>query len=197
MPPPQGAAMRDRIASLIAIVLLALVAATSYWYSRSLRSSPEPEAARPPVDADADQVTLIQFDSEGRAKYKLFADRMTHYARTDDMDLVNPRLVSLRPDEPRIEAVSRDAHTDNGGERIRMSGDVVLTRASPAGEPPLRLSTELLLAQPDEDRYWTDRPVRVDRGADSIQAHGMQLDSVARHVEFMSDVVDTIQPQHK
>ncbi|MBV8210723.1 MAG: LPS export ABC transporter periplasmic protein LptC [Burkholderiaceae bacterium] len=189
--------MRDRVASLIAIVLLALVAATSYWYSRSLRSGAAQEAARPQVDADADQVTLIQFDSEGRAKYKLFADRMTHYARNDDMDLVNPHLVSLRPDEPRIEAVAREAHADNDGEQIRLSGDVVLTRASPAGEPPLRVTTELLLAQPDEDRYWTDRAVLVDRGADSIRALGMQLDSVARHIEFMADVVDTIQPQHK
>jgi lipopolysaccharide export system protein LptC len=189
--------MRDRIASVIAIVLLALVAATSYWYSRSLRLEAPAEAARPKVDADADEVTLVQFDSSGRAKYKLFAERMTHYVQTDDIDLVRPHLVSLRPDEPRVEAVARLAHMENDGERIRLSGDVVLTRASPPGQPPLRISTQMLLALPDRDRYSTDLPVVVDRGADSIRARGMDLDNIARRVEFFADVVDTIAPQRK
>ncbi len=187
--------MRDRIASVIAIVLLALVAAISYRYSRSLQTGTPAELARPKVDADADEVTLIQFDSVGRAKYKLFADRMTHYAQTDDVDLVKPRLVSLRPDQPRVEAVAQLARMENDGERIRLSGDVVLTRASPPGRPPLRVSTEMLLALPDLDRYWTDRPVLVDRGPDSIQAHGMELDNIAQRVQFLADVVDTITPQ--
>ncbi|TMH74010.1 MAG: LPS export ABC transporter periplasmic protein LptC [Betaproteobacteria bacterium] len=187
--------MRDRIASVIAIVLLALVAAISYRYSRSLQTGTPAELARPKVDADADGVTLIQFDSVGRAKYKLFADRMTHYAQTDDVDLVKPRLVSLRPDQPRVEAVAQLARMENDGERIRLSGDVVLTRASPPGRPPLRVSTEMLLALPDLDRYWTDRPVLVDRGPDSIQAHGMELDNIAQRVQFLADVVDTITPQ--
>jgi len=187
--------MRDRIASVIAILLLALVAGTSYWYSRSLQTGPATVVVHPKVDADADRVTLIQFDSLGRAKYKLFADRMTHYARTDDVDLVSPHLVSLRPDEPRTEAVAQLAHMENGGERIRLSGEVVLTRASPPGEPPLRVSTEMLLALPDQDRYWTDRPVLVDHGRDSIQAHGMQLDNITRRAEFLADVVDTIAPR--
>ncbi len=188
--------MRDRIASVIAIVLLAMVTATSYWYSRSLQSGPAgPEVARPSVDADAEQVTLVQFDSLGRAKFKLFADRMTHYARNDDADLVNPRLVSLRPDQPRVEAVARAARVENAGEKIRLSGDVLLTRASPGGQPPLRVSTQVLMAWPDLDRYSTDQPVLVDRGADTIRARGMQLDNIAQRVDFLADVTDTISPQ--
>jgi lipopolysaccharide export system protein LptC len=189
--------MRDRVATVIAIALLALVAATSYWYSRSLQTGTAAAAAHPMVDADADRVTLVQFDSVGRAKFKLFADRMTHYAATDNVDLVRPRLVSLRPDQPRVEAVAKLAHMENDGERIRLSGDVVLTRESSPGLPPLRVSTEMLLALPDLDRYSTDRPVLVDRGADSIQAHGMELDNIARRVEFLADVVDTIAPTRK
>jgi len=190
--------MRDRIASVIAILLLALVAAVSYWYSRSLQSGLRgPEAPRPRIDADGDGITLMQFDSAGRAKYKLFAERMTHYALTDDVDLISPRLVSLRPDQPRVEAVAQLAHVENDGERIRMSGDVVLTRASPPGQAPLKVSTQVLIALPDQDRYSTDQPVLVDRGADSIRARGMDLDNIAQRVEFLADVVDTITPRKK
>lgn len=190
--------MRDRVASVIAIVLLALVAAISYWYSRSLQSGAQgAETARPKVDADADTITLIQFDSVGRAKYKLFSDRMTHYVQTDDVDLINPRLFSLRPDQPRVEAVALLGHVENDGERIRLSGDVVLTRDSPGGQPPLRISTQRLLVLPDRDRYSTELPVVVERGADSIRATGMDLDNITQRVVFGSNVVDTIAPRRK
>jgi len=190
--------VRDRVASVIAIVLLTLVSATSYWYSRSLQSEGQgTEAAHAKVDADADRVTLIQFDEVGRAKYKLFADRMIHFAETDDVALVKPRLISLRPDQPRVEAVAQRAQVENNGERVRLNGDVVLTRDSPGGRPPLRVRTETLLALPDLDRYSTDQPVLVERGPDSIRARGMDLDNVAQRVEFSSEVVDTIAPERK
>jgi lipopolysaccharide export system protein LptC len=152
---------------------------------------------RPKVDADADRITLVQFDSIGRAKYKLFAEQMTHYGQTDNMDMVRPHLVSLRPDEPRTEAVAQRGYVENDGERIRLSGDVVLTRASAPGQPPLRVRTQVLIALPDQDRYSTDQPVVVDRGADSIKARGMDLDNITRRVEFLADVVDTITPQRR
>jgi lipopolysaccharide export system protein LptC len=190
--------VRDRVASVIAIVLLTLVAATSYWYSRTLRSEGRgTEASRVTVDADADQITLLQFDEAGRAKYKLFADRMTHFAETDDVDLVRPHLLSLRPDQPRVEAVARRAHVENNGERVRLSGDVVLTRDSPGAQPALRVKTETLLMLPDLDRYVTDQPVLVERGPDSIRARGMDLDNIAQRIEFSSEVVDTITPERK
>ena len=187
--------MRDRIASVIAILLLGAVAAVSYWYSRSLQVAHGPERLRAAVDADGDGITLMQFDASGRAKYKLFADRMTHYVQTDDVDMISPRLVSLRPDQPRVEAVAQLAYVENAGERIRMSGDVLLTRASPPGQAPLKVSTQLLIAFPDRDRYLTDQPVRVDRGADSIRARGMDLNNITQRVVFLADVVDTIAPR--
>jgi LPS export ABC transporter protein LptC len=91
--------MRDRLASVMAIALLALVAATSYWYSRSLNGEPPGVAApRQRMDADAESIALVQFDSTGRAQYKLIADRMTHFADTDNVELVAPQWASLRPD---------------------------------------------------------------------------------------------------
>ncbi len=190
--------MGERLASVMAIVLLALVAATSYWYSRALSNQgPGGPQAVAQVDADADTVTLTQFDPQGHAKYKLFADRMTHFSASDDVDLTRPRLVSLRPDEPRVEAVARAAHVENNGERVRLTGAVVLTRATRAGEPPLRLATESLLALPDQDRYSTDDPVLVEHGRDSIRARGLQLDNITQRAEFGSEVTDTIAPDHQ
>ena len=53
---------------LVAIVLLSLVAATSYWYSRSIRKIETgiPAPAGTP-DFFVEQVVFTQFDAQGRA----------------------------------------------------------------------------------------------------------------------------------
>jgi lipopolysaccharide export system protein LptC len=179
-------------------MLLAMVAATSYWYSRSLTNESEgAPVARQRMDADANNVSLVQFDTMGRAQYRLIADRMTHFADTDNAELITPHLVSLRPDQPRLEATARMAHVENNGELVRLVGNVVLTRESRGGLPPLRVTTDALLAFPDRDRYLTDLPVRVERGDNSIVARGMDLDNIAQRVEFAAEVVDTIAAEHK
>jgi lipopolysaccharide export system protein LptC len=73
----------------------------------------------------------------------------------------------------------------------------VLTRQSRDTLPPLRVSTESLLALPDRDRYSTDQPVRVERGHDAVSARGMVLDNIAQRIEFGSEVVDTITSVHR
>jgi lipopolysaccharide export system protein LptC len=190
--------MRERLASLMAILLLGLVTATSYWYSRSLNLDTSGRHTPPPrMDADADVITLVQFDRQGRAQYRLTADRMSHFADTDDVELAQPRLLSLRADEPGVHAQARTARVENNGERVRLGGNVVLTRQTRDARPPLVVTTESLLAIPDWDRYLTDQPVQVQWGRNSIHAHGMDLDNVAQRVEFASDVTNRISPEHR
>jgi lipopolysaccharide export system protein LptC len=181
--------MRDRLVSAIAIALLAVVLITSYWYSQSLRAGAQGGAEHPGgIDFFAEHITMTQFDGEGHARYRLFADRMTHYPDSDDVDLVQPRLVSLRPDQPQVRASALSAHVENNAAYVMLQNQVVITRDGVAGQPPMRIETESLLAVPDLDRYSTDDPIRVERGGALIRAHGMDFDNLARRVEFRRDV---------
>lgn len=187
--------MRDRLTMLIAIVLLAAVTATSFWYSRVLRRPPAAERTAPGApDFVVERLVLTQFDETGRAKHKLFAQRLTHFAEGDDIEMASPRLVSLRPDRPQIEARAQRARVENAGERVHLRGSVLLTRGAAGGEPPLRLATEYLLALPDEDRYWTDHPVELERGADRMRADSLALDNIARTMQLAGNVRTELAP---
>ncbi|GAB4464397.1 MAG: hypothetical protein OHK0044_01650 [Burkholderiaceae bacterium] len=187
--------MRDRLTMLIAIALLAAVTATSFWYSRLLRRPPAAQPSAPGTpDFVVDRLVLTQFDAAGRAKHKLFAERLTHFAENDDIELASPRLVSLRPDRPQIEARAQRAHLENAGERVHLRGSVLLTRAAFDGQPPLRLATEYLLALPDEDRYSSDRPVELERGPDRMRGDGLELDNVARTTRLTGHVQTDLAP---
>jgi len=181
--------MRDRIAPLLAIILLTVVVGTSYWYSRAMRI---PRAAPPPApgtpDVVVERVVITQFDVHGVARNKLFADRLTHFQENDNIELTNPRLVSLRPDQPQVDARALRARIENAGEKVYMMGSVLLTRAGTTGEPAMRLSTEYLLALPDLDRFSTDQPVEMERGLSTINADSMIYDNIARTIDFHGDV---------
>jgi lipopolysaccharide export system protein LptC len=181
--------MRDRIAPLAAIILLTIVVGTSYWYSRMMRI---PRAAPPPApgtpDVVVERVVITTFDVHGLARNKLFAERLTHFQENDNIELASPRLVSLRPDQPQVDARAMRARVENAGERVHMMGSVLLTRAAAGDEPALRLSTEYLLALPDLDRFSTDKPVEMERGQSTINAQSMLFDNITRTIDFEGNV---------
>jgi lipopolysaccharide export system protein LptC len=188
--------MGERAASWFAIVLLATVLATSYWYAQTLRAGATGGTGRVgAVDFFAENVALTGFDSVGRARYRLFADRMTHFGNSDDVDLLKPRLLSLRPDQPRVEATALMAHARNNAQTVELRGNVVLTRAADAAQGAMRLETEELTAAPDEDRFWTDAPVRMESGRAVMHSRGMDFDNVARRVELRADVQGRFPPR--
>lgn len=186
--------MRDRITAIVAIMLLATLAAVTYWYSQTSRfgTLPTPVSLEGP-DFFVERLTLTQFDASGRATNRLFADQLSHYTVDDRAELQRPRLVSLRTDQPQVEVRSRTARVEASGERIVMQGGVIVTRAPGAdGSPPMKLTTERLVALPDVDRYSSDVAVEVDRGSSVVRSIGMDYDNVARVVKFHSRVRGTI-----
>lgn len=188
--------MRDRVTAIIAILLLAALAGVTYWFSQAGRYAKlaAPVSKEGP-DFVVNGVTLTQFDAQGRATNRLFAETMTHYAIDDRAELQRPRFVSLRPDQPQLEARAQRALVEGGGERVLLTGNVVITRApGPDGEPPMRLATEKLVALPDREQYTTDQPVEVDRGSSVIRSIGMDYDNIKRTVKFHSKVRGTIEP---
>jgi len=188
--------MRDRVMSLIAIALLSIVSATSYWYARALH---QPSGVPPPrpgtPDFYVETFVLTVFDATGQPRRRMYADRLTHFGENDDVLLQRPRLVSLLRDQPRFEARSDTARMEGTGEVVKMDGNVVITRAAEAGQQPLQITTDALVAHPEDDRYVTVRPVQVVRGPSTVTARGMDFDNIARTIDFKADVLNTIAPR--
>ena len=187
--------MRDRITAIIAVLLLALLAATTYWYSQSTRigglSNP---VSREGPDVVVDGATLTQFDAQGRATNKLIGDRVTHYPSDDRVEVIRPRMISLRADQPQLDARANHARVEDSGARVVLTGDVTVIRAAGKdGEPSMRLTTEKLVTLPDLEQFSTDAPVEIERGGSNIRSVGMDYDNIKRTVKFRSKVQGTVE----
>jgi lipopolysaccharide export system protein LptC len=187
----------ERLASWFAIVLMVGVLATSYFYAQSLRGDTSDSGRVGTVDFFAENIALTGFDAFGKPRYRLFADRMTHYGNSDDVDLAQPKLLSMRPEQPQVQAVSHEAHAQNNAETIEMVGDVVVTRSADAQRAAMRLETQEMTVVPDDDHFWTEEPVRLTSGETVMTGRGMDYDNVSRHVELHSDVKGLFPPRAK
>lgn len=173
--------MRDRLTMLIAAVLLAVVTVTSYWYSREMRRPTARTAPTPGApDFIVDHVVMTQFDDRGQARYKLFAEELSYFNENDDIDLTRPRLVSLLPDQPQLQASSARARVTNAGAKVLMQGDVLLQRAAAANRPALTIRTERMTAIPDEERFSSDVPVQIEQGGTRLAGAAMEYDNLIR-----------------
>jgi lipopolysaccharide export system protein LptC len=187
--------MAERLATWFALLLVGVVLATSYWYAETLRSE-APEGGRiGAIDFFAQGVALTTFDALGRPRFRLFADRMTHFGRSDDADLEKPHLVSMRPDQPQVQVTARNAHAQNNAQLVELDGDVVVVRAADHAHPPMRLETDQLSVVPDDDHFWTSAPVRMTSGRSVLNGRGMDFDNVARRLDLRADVAGSFPPR--
>jgi lipopolysaccharide export system protein LptC len=183
-----GAAMRERLTALVAIALLLVLAGASYWYSIKSSRSALPNRSDPQApDFIATTVALTQYDKDGRAERRFFADELTHFPDTR-VEVLAPRMVSLRPDQPQLEVRAQQALVENDGQKVTLRGQVRVTRKPDKDTPPMSLATERLIAYPDEDRYVSEVPVRLTRGASEATARGMEYDNTSRQLKMAGEV---------
>jgi lipopolysaccharide export system protein LptC len=166
----------NRLSQIFPLLLLAALATLTFWLDRAVQQgSPLAETERADPDFIIDNIVARRLD----------AVRMTHYPIDDSTRLVSPRFVSNASRAP-LSVTSRTARVSSGGENIYFEDDVRVVRAAYADRSDLVLETAFLHVIPDENIARTDRPVKITDAHTVATAIGLELDSEARTVKFLS-----------
>lgn len=197
-------ALTDRLVSWSPVLLLAGLAALTYWLDAQIT----PPVVRPDGNSrhDADiyveNLRAVSFGADGKPVQLLSAARGEHFPDDDTTVFTKPDLVLKDPKQPTF-AVTADA-AKIGGDRnnVWFTGNVRAKRdADPAaekganGSSPLSLTTEYLHVLPKERRADTDKAVTIEEARGIIHAVGMKLDADKKTVSFLSRLQGTIEPQ--
>ncbi len=195
----------DRLVAWSPLVLLASLAALTYWLDAQVRP-PVPRidgASRHDPDLYIENFSATNFDASGRVLQSLAAKRAQHYPDDDSVDLVSPSLVLTDPGKPRL-AVTADAGTvSRNRDIVTLQGNVRAARDAPASPTPREamfagpatFTTEFLRIIPKLGRAETDKAVIVEEPRGRIQGVGMAFDNNAHTVKLKSAVRGTLQPQ--
>ncbi len=175
----------DRLAATVSIALLVLLAAGSYFLAEVAQRFVQTAGStdgRDVADAFGEGVVLMRLNETGEPVFRMTADRLEHFRRSDSTVYFRPALATLDPSQPRVTVAAVRGYSQADSRETRLEGDVQLDRLANAGEPALRISTDFVRIFSDSEVVLTDRPVRISRGDSTLTGTGMEFDNRARRL---------------
>lgn len=188
--------MRPRAGSIFPVVLVALLAALTFYLQRLVEGTEGPQAPRDPGTPDfmIDDLKATKMNPDGRAEYSLAAARMVHFPATDTTEVDAPRLVQWRADSPPVRVSAARGEVSGDGKALHLRGDVVIVRESAPGRGALRIETDYLEVIPDAEVARTPERVVITQDGSRLEGVGMEFNNKTRQFELRSLVSGTYQP---
>ena len=189
--------MFERLTAPFPFLLLAAIAALTFWLDRYMQPAPRPAdgASRHDPDYIVDNLSAVRTNEKGVAVYTLAAARMMHYPDDDTTHLTRPRFVSYRSAQAPFTITSNEALVSGNGENVYFRDDVKVTRAAYADHSEMVMRTTFLHVIPDDSVARTDRPVTITDAATVVEAVGLELNSETRVLKLFSRVRGTYDPK--
>jgi lipopolysaccharide export system protein LptC len=188
----------DRLAALLAIFLLSVLAAFTFYLAEFANRGDKPVESKTMLheqDYFVERFTLVKLNAQGQPSFRLAADLMKHFPDDDTSEFVNPKLVSLDQNKPIITVVGDAGKAGPQGDIVELFGSVVLTRAPSEASKQLQLNTEYLLIDTNQETGTTDKPTKITQGASTLTGTGMSFDNLNRLFALHSNVKSTWVPE--
>lgn len=182
--------MKHWQSQIFPIVLLALLAALTFWLQKANESEEARISGKLRHDPDAIAENLVarRFDEHGAVRYRLTAPRLMHFPDTDTSELDSPVLTSYRPDTPPVVVSGKRALVTAKGESIFLRDDVRIVRGAAPGRPEMVARMPDLTIQPDAGIAFTQSPVELTQGNSWLKGVGAHLDNNRSTLVLQSQV---------
>jgi lipopolysaccharide export system protein LptC len=178
---PWPARVRDALSSYLPVLLMALLALSTWWLVRNT-PLPGPEPAAAPVrhapDYTMERFTLQRFGPDGRLRVQVEGEQLRHYPDTDRLEIDTVRIRATGNDGALTQATARRAIANADASEVQLLGGAHVT--SNEGGQPIEFRGEFLHAFLATERLRSHLPVQVTRGGSVVRAAGMEYDHLAR-----------------
>ncbi|RFA30289.1 LPS export ABC transporter periplasmic protein LptC [Alkalilimnicola ehrlichii] len=187
--------LKRRLFPLVSLVVMAVMA----WWVFDEREQPPPPTAeeQPPEETDyyARQLHLLTSGADGRWRYRLEADDMMHYPRTEHWEFDTPRLELYTEDGANWYGTAERGRAWADGDEVLLQGQVRLWR--PAGETreATQLDTAEVHLQTQEHYAETDQLAVLTQESGRIEGIGARAWLDEGRIELLSRVRAHYAPQ--
>jgi len=187
LPTPWHVRLRDALSSYLPLLLMALLALSTWWLVKNTPRAPDaPEAATARQDPDytMNQFALQRFGADGRLKLRVDGERMRHFPDTDRIEIDAARLQAWAPDGRITRANARRALSNGDGSEVQLMGGATVTSSGPVGEA-IEFHGEFLHAFLATERLSSHLPVQVLRGGSDLRAAGFDYDHLSGKLDLL------------
>lgn len=168
--------MKFSSARLFPLLLMLALAGLTFWLERTVREEEgiHPSLRRHDPDYILDNLRHTRYNAAGAVESTLAAAKMLHYPDDDTTDLVAPRLVQTKPDEPRMTVTADRGAVSEDGEEVFLYDNVLLVRDGGSERPETRMRTSFLHFARGGSVISTDREVVISEDERVLSGRGME-----------------------
>lgn len=191
--------MTRNLAAWVALGLLGLFAALTYWLAQVVEPPPPKRDGSTRHDPDfiVENFSALKLGEDGKPRFALAGVKMTHYPDTETTELERPHFTRFAPGGPPLHALAQRGTVTRDGEDVHLSDHVRVIREAYGDKSELVLTTSYLHVQPEKELAMTDRPVTIVDAHTQITGVGLKLNAQTRHFKILSRVkVHYANPRH-
>lgn len=168
--------MRLSATRLFPLALMLALAGLTFWLERIVQQEegPHPSLRRHDPDYVVENLKYVRYDTGGKVVSTLAAAKMLHYPDDDSTELVAPRVVQSRPNQPRMTLTADRGALSADGEDVFLYGNVLLVREGGAAGPESRMRTTFLHVVQSRSIIRTDRDIVIAEPDRVMSGRGME-----------------------
>jgi len=168
--------MRASAARLFPLLLMLSLAALTFWLERIVREEEgvHPSLRRHDPDYIVDNLKYTKFNALGKVESTLEATRMLHYPDDDTTDLVSPRLVQTKTNEPRMTVTANRGALSQDGEEIFLYDNVLMVREAGPDRPETQMRSSFMHVIQPRSVVSSDRDVVITEEDRVLSGRGME-----------------------
>lgn len=191
--------MKLHATRLFPLLLMLALALLTFWLEQMVRedAGTHPSLQRHDPDYVVDRMKLVRYDANGGIESTLAAAKMIHYPDDDSTELIAPRMVQTKPNEPRVTVTAQRGTLSQDGEEVFLYDDVLLVRDGAAGSPETRMRTSFLHVVRARSLVRTDREVVISEDGRMLSGRGMEYYNDSRQVFLRDRVRGRFEPRKK
>ena len=191
-----GFRLRQGLSSYLPLLLMGLLAASTWWLVKNTPQGEVSAADKPPREAPDYTMTgfsITRFSPEGRVVLRIAGDVLRHFPMTDQLEIEGVRIHAIAPDGRTTEATARRALANGDGSEVQLLGGAqVISQLQ--GAEVLEVQGEFLHAFLRFERLRSHLPVRLRHGGTDTRAGGLDYDHLQQRLQLNGPVRSTMTP---
>ncbi|MEW6687761.1 MAG: LPS export ABC transporter periplasmic protein LptC [Pseudomonadota bacterium] len=166
------------------LLLMLALAALTFWLERTVREEEgvHPSLRRHDPDYIVDKLVYTRFSAQGAVESTLSAAKMIHYPDDDSTELVAPRMVQTKPNEPRVIVTADRGTLSQDGEEVFLYDNVLLVREGGPDRPETRMRSSFMHVVQARSLMRTDREVTITEEDRVLSGRGMEYHNDSRQL---------------
>lgn len=190
--------MKASATRLFPLVLVLALALLTFWLERTVRDEEvHPSQRRHDPDYLVEQFVVTKFNAAGALESTVSAAKMVHYPDDDSTELVAPRVVQAKANEPRMTLSADRGAISQNGEELFLFGNALLVREAGGGRSEARMQSSFLHVIGARSLVRTDREVHFFESARTLSGRGMEYHNETSQLFLRNQVRARFEPTRK